>query len=237
MKNLFRIENGILMSYIGNEIEIVIPDGVVAIGNYAFQECKLQKITIPEGVIEIGKRAFSECCHLSTIILPSTLLIINDNAFYKCINLKTVALPPNLKYLGESAFFKSGIKHIVIPDSVIEMGRGIFANCHQLHNIQLPAGMTNIPDYMFYNSMLKEISLPSITRIGKFAFAATQLVTVNAIHCKCIDSYAFADCESMSEIKLNKTVDVIENSFEHCPNMKRFVIKDIDEEDMIIYLV
>ena len=42
--------------------EITIPDGVIEIGDGAFEGCKsLEKITIPDSVTVIGKNAFHGC--------------------------------------------------------------------------------------------------------------------------------------------------------------------------------
>lgn len=52
----FHIENGCLKEYIGADKEVVIPNGVTSIGNYAFSDCKsLRSVVIPDSVISIGE--------------------------------------------------------------------------------------------------------------------------------------------------------------------------------------
>ena len=58
----FVIENGVLKEYNGKYADVIIPDGVTEIGDYAFFCCSsLTSVTIPNSVTEIGENAFSEC--------------------------------------------------------------------------------------------------------------------------------------------------------------------------------
>lgn len=55
----FVIENKVLTKYQGAGSDVVIPDGVTAIGERAFDGCRnLIEITIPSMVTQIGKEAF-----------------------------------------------------------------------------------------------------------------------------------------------------------------------------------
>lgn len=54
-------------SYYKNFNDIVIPEGVVSIGEGAFSFCSLKSVTIPESVTEIGNSAFWENRELKTI--------------------------------------------------------------------------------------------------------------------------------------------------------------------------
>ena len=62
-KNIFKIENGVLVDVLDKNItEAVIPDSVTSIGDYAFYDCtSLTSVTIPDSVTSIGWGAFS-CC-------------------------------------------------------------------------------------------------------------------------------------------------------------------------------
>ena len=80
----FEIENGILTGYIEEEgvSEIVIPDGVTEIGDYAFGGCRhLRKLNIPDGVKMIGSTAFFSCKKLSPMPIPESVSVIGEHAF------------------------------------------------------------------------------------------------------------------------------------------------------------
>jgi len=65
---------------------IIIPDGIVDIGNSAFVQCSgLESFTIPEGVTRIGAAAFKDCLGLVRITVPASVTRIEVNAFSGCL--------------------------------------------------------------------------------------------------------------------------------------------------------
>ena len=62
---------------------LVIPDGVTTIGNYAFRYCdSLTSITIPDSVTKIGDYAFFGCSSLTSVTIGSGVTSIGERAFY-----------------------------------------------------------------------------------------------------------------------------------------------------------
>lgn len=58
----FKIKNGILYDYCGNDSEVVIPNGVEVISFRTFSgKLNLEKLIIPEGVEIISDKAFEYC--------------------------------------------------------------------------------------------------------------------------------------------------------------------------------
>lgn len=65
--------------------EMVIPDSVIYIGNYAFQMCYgMQKVTLGKGVTSIGKGAFTGCMDLNRITIDRNVTSIGEDAFKNC---------------------------------------------------------------------------------------------------------------------------------------------------------
>ena len=86
--NDFKIENGILTSYTGPGGNVVIPNAVIAIGEYAFHDCRsLTSIAIPDSVTSIWESAFEDCSSLTGIAIPDSVTSIGDNAFRGCPKL------------------------------------------------------------------------------------------------------------------------------------------------------
>ena len=77
--------------------DVVIPDGITSIRNYAFSGCTgLTSITIPDGVTSIGNSAFSGCSSLTSITILGSVASIGGEAFYNCSSMSDVfILNPN----------------------------------------------------------------------------------------------------------------------------------------------
>lgn len=83
------IENGVLVECLDKKVkEVVVPDGVTAIGGSVFKECRvLQSVTIPKDVTSIGENAFRSCKSLESIDLPDKIAFIGTWAFAHCSSL------------------------------------------------------------------------------------------------------------------------------------------------------
>ena len=130
--------------YLNNELvtDLVIPDSVTSINNYAFYNCSsIANVTIPDSVMSIGKSAFYNTAyynnesnwhddvlyigkHLITAkstfsgdcVIKNSTLIIADYAFYNCSSLANVTIPDSVTSIGDCAFYKcSGLTSITLP--------------------------------------------------------------------------------------------------------------------------
>ena len=117
MKNL-EIINGVLVECLNKDIaNIVIPDGVTKIGDYAFLWCSnLISITIPDSVTSIGCYAFENCTGLTSITIPNSVTSIGYRAFCHCESLTSITIPDSVTSIGPAAFcgcnnLKSQIKN------------------------------------------------------------------------------------------------------------------------------
>ena len=79
--------------YLNGELvtDLVIPDSVTTISDYAFYNCySLTSVTIGSGVKLIPESAFYDCDNLKYVCLPDELLYIRNDAFNYCPNIQTV---------------------------------------------------------------------------------------------------------------------------------------------------
>lgn len=163
---------------------ITIPDSVTSIGKGVFKGCAyLSSIKIPNNVKTLGAGTFSECSSLSEVTLSSSLTEISNDLFYECGALESIVIPSNVTKIGDYAFSACAFKTAVIPDTVTEIGDHAFAFCEKLEEVRFPQSLQKVSSFAFhFCRALKAARLPDSA--------------------KTIEQYAFYGCEALSEFKI-----------------------------------
>ena len=86
-----------------NLIGIMLPHGIISIGEKAFYHSGLSEIVMPDSLTEIGNYAFYECTGLTSVIIPDGVKSIGERAFMKCSSLKTMTIPASVAAIGSYA--------------------------------------------------------------------------------------------------------------------------------------
>ena len=203
--------------YSDEETEItnlVIPDGVTSIGNYAFHGCSgLKSITIPNSVSSIGNSAFYNCSGLTSISIPNSVASIGSSSFYGCSGLTSATIGNSVTSIGNSAFSGcSGLTSVTIGKSVTSIGESAFYKCSSLTSIEIPNGVKSI-EYKTFQSCrsITSITIPnSVTSIGNYAFhgcSPTSVTIPNSV--TSIGTHAFEYCGGMKYIIIGSGVTSI----------------------------
>ena len=180
----FIIRDGVLEKYDGVDDDIVIPDGVVEIGESAFEDSTIRSVIIPEGVKTIGELAFSNCMFLEDVVIAPSVTTIGFRAFAECDELTVVTIPEGVTELPPGLFWGcTSLTNVVLPRGLLRIGGGAFQGCEALTNIYLPL---------------------SVTEIGSSAFAFCEnLVSISIQNnVKVIEASAFEECSKLSRISL-----------------------------------
>ena len=211
--------------YIGGqkiEGELIIPDSVTEIKEYAFSGCAgLTSVTIPDSVTSIGEGAFSGCSSLESITIPFVGKEAGNTSSeaYQYLfgyifgtDSYTGGTQVEQYYYGSHPFYPDVIKYyipsslrsVTVTDGNIPVGA--FSGCSMLTTVTLPEMLTSIGDYTFRNCT----GLTSVT-IGNSVAS--------------IGDYAFYNCTGLTSLTIGNSVASIGNSaFYGCTGLISLII-------------
>lgn len=194
--------------------DLVIPDKVKTIGNYAFANCiGLTHVHLGKSVETIGENVFLNSDSLTSITVDeeNPYFMVEDGVLYSKDKRELLYCPKNF----------SGIYRVA--EEVKRIGKSAFRNCNQLTEIVLPEGLEVIGDTAFYGcTQLKQISLPkSVSQIGAYAYKGCPLQgTLDLMNIKDIGEGAFEGCTGLTSVVLPENLLRIEASlFQGCTGL------------------
>ena len=162
-------ENGVLIAYNGNGGEVIIPDGVVAIGEKVFAANRdITRVVFPEGLTMIGFEAFKFATSLTEAVFPSTLETIEESAFVACYKLAKADISnTNISYVGWDAFCYSGLEEVIIPDNgnEIQLAYGAFSCLTKLKRLTIYADIESLNGNFSGCDFLEELNIYGLSLI------------------------------------------------------------------------
>ncbi len=120
--------------------EVVIPDTVTDIGNYAFIIDKITKVTIGSGVTNWGWEVFTGCQSLQSVIFKDGLTSIGYSAFYECDVITNIEIPDSVSTIMDWAIgFCDNLTSVTIGSGATSIGYCAFNGCNNLAEVNIKA--------------------------------------------------------------------------------------------------
>jgi len=112
----------------------IFGDSVKSVPGYlCYKMNKLENIVLPEKLTTIGQYAFNSCSLLKNITIPASVTSIGQNAFMYCTSIKHFEFPAGIKTLATSVLEGStALEEVIIPASVTTINQDAFYNCSKL---------------------------------------------------------------------------------------------------------
>lgn len=215
--------------YVNNELltDLVIPNTVTEIKNYAFYQCEtLTNVEIPNSVTLIGDSAFYRCNRLTNVIIPDSVTSIGRSAFYWCNRLTSVVIGKSLTEINIQAFqYCLSLVEVVNKSPFITVEKEKLSNGHvgnyalAVYNSsdEFISKLSNDKGYIIYTDGEEKLL------IG-YKGAETNLVFpayVTKIH-----QYAFANCGELTSVVIgNLVTEIGTGAFGNCYQLVEVVNK------------
>ncbi len=242
------VKSGVTL-YIGGEVlgDLKIPEGVEAIGSYAFYGWGMESVTIPASVKTIGKYAFANCTKLAEIVMPGVTTIedyafsgaselqkaempavqqIGNYAFHACQKLSTLALGSALESIGSNAFYNcAALTKLNLPATLQSVGNAAFSGCEALVGVYI----TNIDAWCRINFTSANANpLYYAKKLYVNDVLLTDLVVSDKV--EAIGTYTFANYPELKSVTVSNGVTAIgAYAFRCCAALKTVTIgKDVE---------
>ncbi len=99
-------EERILISYIGSDRDLILPDTITSIYQFMFNLYPIRSVVIPDSMTSIDTGAFALCNGLESVILGNGIVNIGDYAFIGCAALTSITIPDSVTKINVGAFYR-----------------------------------------------------------------------------------------------------------------------------------
>ena len=217
-------------AFAGNETlhQVILPDTVRSIGEYAFSGSTLAEIKLGSGLNSVGEGAFERCTYLGELHLPEGVTTIPDRMAANCRSLQTVTWGARVTSIGEGALSGAIRLHAVsFGAALTRIGDRAFRDCETLETVSLPAGLSELGAEVFrgctglksiavkkgnpgYKSVDNRMLMSQTGLLLQYALGNGQTECILPEGTKQIAAGAFAQAESLQRVVISAGVNRIE---------------------------
>ena len=224
-----------LEGYKGNMEEVIIPEGIVVISEFAFKNnSNVKKVVLPNSVTTIGKDAFYGCTNMENINIPNSVISLGDSAFSKCTSLKSITLPQSIQFVGDDVFGNCTSLETITVSKGVPLNNVTMLEGTEWLNIEREKGLVIINDILLDGTNCEgKVVIPSkVKQIGEGAFYQARYITSVTIpdSVTSIGSYAFKECSRLTKVIMGKGVKSIGHfTFFGCRKLETITVPDTIE--------
>lgn len=219
--------------------EIVLGEGVTAIGEYAFNGfVNLQKVTIPSSVESIGNSAFGECVLKDVNINSNSIIGAKYSKYSGTLAgifgdaVENYYLGDDVTTIGDCAFYNgTNIKSLHLPAQMTSIGEGAFNKCTGLTGeFSFPEGIEILSAYVLQDcSGITSVKLPNtLKEIYTYALAGCDITELTLpASLTGIGMYGLADCKGLTSLTCLATTP---------PEAEKYAFLEIDCPNTPLYV-
>ena len=232
--------------------EMIIPEGCISIGKYAFQKCSLIKeIKVPNSVTTMGNYLFDKCISVEEISIPFIPVVEYNYGISTLFSVDSSSITG--MYTTFAGYSSSGSSYYGrLPDVLSTVNittstalpKNAFKGCKNIVEINLPEDVTEIGSYAFHNcsSLIRVnstvdgvVNIPeNVIDIKEYTFyGCSKVEQYTMAGIKKIGQYAFSGNTSLVmfnsdnpyEMIIPDTCEFIETyAFSQCKLIKNIVV-------------
>lgn len=209
-----------IFSYFSKLTTVLGGTAVVNINDNAFAHTGITSFAISASTSNISNTAFADTASLAAFTVDS------DNDYYSANAdgiLMNRAGTQIIRYPGG----KQNSSY-TLPSNVTSISEGAFRECTYLEEFTAGSSILDIPGYCFMNSpALTTVSLAStIKSLGTYSFTnCSSLSSVSMPAVDTINHYAFAECDSLSDLTTSSVLKTIGNfAYSGCDGITRLTV-------------
>lgn len=218
------------------DCDVVIPEGITAIGPFAFQaytgpsvaNMSIKTIKFPQSLKTVMEGAFG---HTDIEEVDASMIEDLSSGFDYANKLKKIYLNENVTLTPMVLRSTASLKTVALKNNAGDVVK-------EAENVvYLPNGTTEIPDYAFQNSGIEKIVLAEgIETIGHYSFFGDEELTTVELpqSLTYMDDGAFERCFKLTDVKFAETNNlkfINDHAFQYCTSLQ-----SIDIPEGVVYL-
>lgn len=175
--------------------ELVLPNTLTTICNYALYGINCTEFTMPENVVTIEDQALY-CPSVTSLTWNARECWSMDQRDYGPTyqlfsNVTDLTIGNEVTVIPQDFVYTARISSVNIPESVKYIGPYAFNDCDSLKNIVIPDGVEEIGPSAFYRSPVTDMTIgKNVKVIGGNVLTGVTNLTWNATECEAVGDYA-----------------------------------------------